>query len=84
MKTTEAKTEILKKYEALCEKSLPGKGAMAKQIASKYWDSSAEEMTAFRLTIDLSITDNLVLQVLKDLATRFPQMNEEIKALKNS
>jgi hypothetical protein len=84
MKTTEAKTEILNKYRAMCEKSLPGKGEQAQQIASKYWDSSAEEMTAFRLTIDLAITDNLVLQVLKDLAIRFPKMNEEIKSLRNS
>ena len=84
MKSTEAKTEILERYEALCEKSLPGKGAQAQQIASKYWDSSADQMTAFRLTVDLSINDNLVLMVLKDLATRFPKMHEEIKGLKNS
>ena len=84
MKPTEAKTEILNKYEALCEKSLPGKGAQARQIVEKYWDSSTEGFISHRLTIDLSINDNLVMQVLKDLATRLPKMHEEIKDLKNS
>ena len=82
--SAEAKTEILDKYEAMCEKSLPGKGAQARRIVEKYWDSSTEGVIAGRLMIDLSINDNLVLMVLKDLATRLPKMNEEIKALRNS
>lgn len=82
MKTN--KQLVIEKYETLCNAKLPGKGAAARAIVEKYWDAKADAMIDFRLPIDLSICDNLVLQVLKDIATRYPQMNEQIKALRNS
>jgi hypothetical protein len=82
MKTN--KELVIEKYEALCNARLPGKGSAARQIVEKYWDAKSDQQVIYRLTIDLSINDNLVLQVLKDLAIRFPAMNEEIKSLKNN
>jgi hypothetical protein len=81
MKTN--KEQVIEKYETLIEARLAGKGAAARQIVEKYWDAKADELAAYRLArLDLAINDNLVLQVLKDLAIRFPAMNTEIKALK--
>ena len=60
------------------------RGSAARQIVEKYWDAKSDQQVIYHLKTDLAINDNLVLQVLKDLAIRFPAMNEEIKSLKNN
>ena len=81
MKTN--KEQILEIYKNLVESKIPGKGEAASNIVSKYWDDKADSLASYRLKeIDLSINTNLVMQVLKDIATRFPSMNEEIKNLR--
>lgn len=71
MKRNELKEAILQKYQILCDAKLPGKGITARQIVEKYWDSKADECAQFRLVqIDLSVNNNLTLQVLKELAIR--------------
>lgn len=82
MKTN--KELVIEKYEALCNARLPGKGSAARQIAEKYWDAKADTLTEYRVKeLDLSINTNCVLMVLKDLAIRFPSMNEEVKGLRS-
>jgi hypothetical protein len=82
MKTN--KEQALEQYENLCNSKLPGKGAAARQIVEKYWDAKADTLTEYRVKeLDLSINTNCVLMVLKDLAIRFPSMNEEIKGLRS-
>lgn len=78
------KEEIIAAYGALCEARLPGKGAEASRIVEKYWDAKADTLAAYRVKeVDLTVNTNCVLMVLKDLATRFPSMNEEIKGLRS-
>jgi hypothetical protein len=78
--------QVLELYVPLAEKSLPGKGAAAGEIIHKYWDEQAEREGAGRGMAGQHVTINphTVMSVLRNLATRKPEMNAELKALKTN
>lgn len=81
MKTN--KEQLMEIYGARLEAKLPGASVKGLEIVSRYWDAKSDLMLEKEMLMRHGMPDSVVFGVLRDLATRFPTMNEEIKALRS-
>jgi len=70
--------------QAIADKSLPGKGAAARAVIEKGWDSQATEFVhpARLESMRYHIDDSLAMNTAKGIVQRQPALNDEIRKLK--
>ncbi len=76
------KQALIERYEQMVESKQPGSGKSASTVVLKYWDAKSDALLEKEMLPRHAISDSVVMSVLRDLAVRFPQMNQEIKNLK--
>jgi hypothetical protein len=78
------KAATLDRYQAIADKSLPGKGAAARAVIEKGWDAQATEFVhpARLESMRYHIDDSLAMNAAKGIVQRQPALNDEIRKLK--